>query len=243
MVERLKNGKMTDCVKKAQMQSGIVVTKDPPSTCTDCPLSDQYSGRGAMTIRLEREGKLYGLLSASIARDFIADAEEQSLLQEVAMDISFALNSIELEEERKQAEEELDKHREHLEDIVRERTTELEKRVSEVEQLNSAMVNLMEDLRVSNESLKTTTRQLANANKELEAFAYSVSHDLRAPLRAIDGFNQVLLEEYANKLDEAGRHYLERVRAGTQRMGQLIDDILKLSRAALSAYNDWTLTP
>lgn len=132
--------------------------------------------------------------------------------------------------ERKQTEEELAKHRDHLEEIVHERTTELEKRISEVEKLNSAMVNLMEDLRISNKNLEMSTRQLNNANKELEAFAYSVSHDLRAPLRGIDGFSQVLLEDYADKLDEDGRHYLKRVRAGTQRMGRLIDDILQLSR-------------
>jgi len=129
-----------------------------------------------------------------------------------------------------EAESELKKHRNHLEEMVRERTDELDKRISEVEQLNSAMISLMEDLRVSNENLETTTRQLGNANKELESFSYSVSHDLRAPLRAIDGFSKVLLEEYIDTLDEQGKHYLQRVRAGTQNMGQLIDDILNLSR-------------
>jgi signal transduction histidine kinase len=72
--------------------------------------------------------------------------------------------------------------------------------------------------------------ELERANGELEAFSYSVSHDLRAPLRAIDGFSKALLDEYAARLDEQGRHYLERVRAGSQRMAQLIDDLLSLSR-------------
>ena len=76
------------------------------------------------------------------------------------------------------------------------------------------------------------TTQLESANKELEAFAYSVSHDLRAPLRGIDGFSQALMEDYGDKLDEDGRHYLSRVRAGTQRMGLLIDDLLRLSRVS-----------
>jgi len=76
------------------------------------------------------------------------------------------------------------------------------------------------------------TVELERANNELEAFSYSVSHDLRTPLRAIDGFSQALIEDYAEKLDATGRNYLERVRVGAQRMGQLIDDLLKLSRVS-----------
>jgi PAS domain S-box-containing protein len=74
------------------------------------------------------------------------------------------------------------------------------------------------------------TAQLSAANRELETFSYSVSHDLRAPLRSIDGFSQALLEEYQGKLDDTGKTFLERVRKATQRMGLLIDDMLKLSR-------------
>jgi light-regulated signal transduction histidine kinase (bacteriophytochrome) len=72
--------------------------------------------------------------------------------------------------------------------------------------------------------------KLADANKELDAFSYSVSHDLRAPLRAIDGFSKALLSDYAGQLDEQGRRYLARVRSGTQRMAELIDDLVSLSR-------------
>jgi signal transduction histidine kinase len=74
------------------------------------------------------------------------------------------------------------------------------------------------------------TADLAAVNKELEAFAYSVSHDLRTPLRSIDGFSQALLEDYEDELDTTGQDYLRRVRAASQRMGQLIDDLLSLSR-------------
>ncbi len=76
------------------------------------------------------------------------------------------------------------------------------------------------------------TEQLERVNRELERFAYSVSHDLRAPMRAVDGFSQALLEDYAEKLDEQGRHDLERVRAGAVRMGRLIDGVLELSRVS-----------
>ncbi|MDP4290103.1 MAG: PAS domain S-box protein [Bacteroidota bacterium] len=76
------------------------------------------------------------------------------------------------------------------------------------------------------------TFQLQNANKELEAFSYSVSHDLRAPLRSIDGWSMALLEDCFDQLDQQGRGYLTRVRTETQRMGILIDDLLKLSRVS-----------
>lgn len=74
------------------------------------------------------------------------------------------------------------------------------------------------------------TAQLTAANRELEAFSYSVSHDLRAPLRGIDGFGQALLEDYGAQMDATARGYLERIRAATQRMGMLIDDLLQLAR-------------
>jgi len=78
------------------------------------------------------------------------------------------------------------------------------------------------------------TAQVEAANRELEAFSYSVSHDLRSPLRAIDGFSQALLEDCAPQLDVAGRGYLVRVREATQRMGELIDGLLSLSRLTRS---------
>ncbi len=74
------------------------------------------------------------------------------------------------------------------------------------------------------------TAELAGANAELEAFAYSVSHDLRAPLRSMDGFSQAVLEDYADRLDGEGRDFLQRIRRSSQHMAQLIDDILTLSR-------------
>ena len=71
--------------------------------------------------------------------------------------------------------------------------------------------------------LQGRTHELEVANKELEAFCYSVSHDLRTPLRSIDGFSQNLLEEYSEKLDDEGKDSLNRVRAASQRMGRLIE--------------------
>jgi light-regulated signal transduction histidine kinase (bacteriophytochrome) len=92
-------------------------------------------------------------------------------------------------------------------------------------------------LQTSNADLELRTGQLQTANKELESFAYSVSHDLRAPLRAIDGFSQTVLEDCAPLLDDAGRFAIERVRANAVRMGRLIDDMLHLARISHGELN------
>ena len=81
------------------------------------------------------------------------------------------------------------------------------------------------------------TAELESANKELEAFSYSISHDLRAPLRAVDGFSQAVMEDYGDKLPEEGRHYLQTIRNGAQRMGMLIDDLLSFSRLSRQPVN------
>jgi PAS domain S-box-containing protein len=92
-----------------------------------------------------------------------------------------------------------------------------------------------QEVRRLNEELEMRVRQrtaeLEASTRELDAFAYSVSHDLRAPLRSLEGFSQVLLEDYAAGLDEQGREYLQRIQANVGRMAQMIDDLLHLSRA------------
>jgi len=120
--------------------------------------------------------------------------------------------------ERTRQQEELRRHRDRLEELVGERTAALELEVGE--------------RRAAEERARRRAAQAEALNRELEAFSYSVSHDLRAPLRAVDGFSQALLEDCAAALDEACRGYLERIRANAQHMGELIDDLLRLSRVS-----------
>ena len=133
------------------------------------------------------------------------------------------LTTIEMALYKHGADEALRKAHDDLERRVEERTAELR---TANEQLQKEMV---ERKRAEDEA-RAYAAQLEAANKELEAFSYSVSHDLRAPLRSIDGFSQAALEDYGDRLDAQGKDYLRRIRAGSQRMGRLIDDLLALSR-------------
>jgi PAS domain S-box-containing protein len=106
--------------------------------------------------------------------------------------------------------------------------------ITERKRAEEALQNLMADLesrvKERTKELSEANESLESANKELESFSYSVSHDLRAPLRAIDGFSMMVLQGYADKLDDEGRRKLNVIRANTQQMGRLIDDLLAFSR-------------
>ncbi len=87
-----------------------------------------------------------------------------------------------------------------------------------------------EEIEHLNQELEQTVREQIAVNKELESFSYSVSHDLRAPLRAIEGFSRILAEDYAERLDDEGHRFLTIIQQNTRQMGQLIDDLLAFSR-------------
>jgi signal transduction histidine kinase len=113
--------------------------------------------------------------------------------------------------------------------------------LSEIEQRTAALESSTREVRRLNEDLenrvRSRTAQLEETNRQLEAFSYSVSHDLRGPLRAIDGFSQALLEDFADHVQDGMRRYLDRIRSATLRMSQLIEDLLSLaqiSRAEVS---------
>jgi len=105
--------------------------------------------------------------------------------------------------------------------------TKLEEKVKELSEANENILRLNAELE---QRVLDRTAQLEAANRELEMFSYSVSHDLRAPLRHMDGFSQALLEDYAGKLDSTGKEYLERIRKSSRRMCEMIDALLDLSR-------------
>jgi signal transduction histidine kinase len=106
-------------------------------------------------------------------------------------------------------------------------STELARRRKAEEEIQRLNVDL-------EKQLDERTRRLEEAYRELEAFTYLVSHDLRSPLRGLDGFSQILLEDYAGEIDATGREHLNRIRSATRRMDQLINALLKLSQVTQS---------
>lgn len=101
----------------------------------------------------------------------------------------------------------------------------------------SERIEKVRTLNQLNQELQEERKKLEAANQELESFAYSVSHDLRVPLRAIDGFSRILVEDYQEELDDEGKRFIDIIRQNTKKMSQLIDDILHLSRAGRQDMN------
>lgn len=133
-------------------------------------------------------------------------------------------------EELDHSNKELQEARAILEFRVAARTAELRESNAQLRAQMEERQEAEKEIRLLNENLKRRAAELEASNKELEAFSYSVSHDLRAPLRILDGFSQAVLEDYSDKLDATGKEFLKQIRNSSQLMARLIDDILNLAR-------------
>ncbi len=158
---------------------------------------------------LMSDNKIIGTLNFGSNKPNAFNEEQINIGSNIAYPLSIALSQAKLRDK-------IIIYNNNLESVVKERTNELSSANNEVNRLNQV--------------LSKNIAELESTNKELEAFSYSVSHDLRAPLRAMDGFSEVIIEDYSDKLEEDAKHYLFRIRTASQKMAMLIDDLLKLSR-------------
>ena len=192
-------------VPKGRGPTGVAVREGHWDVCQDianeprmAPWREQALARGfrsSVAFPLFVGGRVDGVLTLYSGQKDYFNQEEVAVLNSLAEDLSFAMEAMNREARRRQAEEEIRRLNEELEARVKARTAELE-----------------------------------FANREMEAFSYSVSHDLKAPIRAIQGFSRMLVGEHAAKLDAEGRRLLQVVCDNTKLMHHLIDDLLALSR-------------
>jgi PAS domain S-box-containing protein len=295
---RLRCGSLAGC-GKALEEPGAHVVRSPETECPGCPTALLHKSQSAIAVRLEHEGYVHGLLVMSMDPGLVDLVEEQSLIEEVADDIAYAIHSLTARQEieslarfprenpnpvlrvqhdgriiyaNASSEDLLVEWRcvvgdvlpADLRNVISKAVAENQKTIVDVACNHRVLsvlfvpipgtdhVNLYgrdvtereraaEDVRRLNAELEqrvvVRTTELEESNKELEAFSYSVSHDLRAPLRAIDGFTGILADEYGAHLDTEGKRLCSVISQNTKVMSRLIDDLLafsRLGRAAMS---------
>ena len=130
----------------------------------------------------------------------------------------------------KNVQEELNQYQLQLEDIVEDRTQRLNERISEVERLNTALANILDDYQTANEKLSSMSKSLADSYQDLESFTYSISNDLREPLNAVKESSDLLSKKYLDKLDPQGRKHMQNLQANASLVDYLINDFLKLAQ-------------
>ncbi len=195
------NGPVGRSVRTRKVHYSNDIGKDPQMVHWAAEASKRNLNSAA-SVPLVADSEVIGVFVVYASEKNYFNTSELKLLEGAGQDIAFAIRRIKDEEEKERI------------------NIELKKNEAEIKNLNESLER----------RIKARTAQLVAANRELEAFSYSVSHDLRAPLRSIDGFSEALMHDYKNLLDETGLSYVSQVRQASQRMSQLIGDLLTLSR-------------
>lgn len=144
---------------------------------------------------------------------------------------------------QKKVEEELSHYQLQLEEIVEDRTEQLNERISEVERLNAALTNILDDYQTANEKLSSMSASLSETYRELESFTYSVSNDLRIPLNQVKESSRILLDTYSTKIDQKALDYIENVRENALLLDSQIENLTTLSRLGRQPINPVRIDP
>jgi len=145
--------------------------------------------------------------------------------------------------DRKFAEEELNQYRQRLEEIVDDRTQKLEGRIGEVEKLNAALSNILDDYQIANEKLSQVSSNLTDINRELESFSYLISNDLRDPLQKIKDMSEHLTNQLSNKTSKKTLEMLKDINLNAVQMERLVNDLLSISEISQSEINIKNIDP
>ncbi|RMF07662.1 MAG: PAS domain S-box protein, partial [Candidatus Neomarinimicrobiota bacterium] len=176
-----------------------------------------------LCVPLKTPDELKGVLAIGSRKKRAFTRRDQDILEALANQLALAVQN-------RTTLDQLEELNRYLEQRIEERTEELHRKNLDLLQTQEALVDMVKQLNQSSRKLEASLKRLQAANQELEAFSYSVSHDLRAPLRAITGFARILEEDYRDQLDAEGLRLLEVIQSSADQMGQLIDDLLTLSR-------------
>ena len=200
--------------------------------------------RSAIIVPVFFGSDVTGVIQVLSFRQAAYTEEDMRIVEALGSQTAIASNNAHLYQQtqheltlRREAEQELHTLNLQLEERVQKRTIELHERISTVEKLNTGMSNILHDLNIANRRAESNARELSEANAELEAFSYSVSHDLRAPLRHIESFTQLLHQRLDQRLEEDEERYFENIFIATKKMRNLISDLLSLSRASRVDFN------
>ncbi len=191
-----------------------------PSVPAPDEASWEESSKSAIYIPMKVQGEIIGVIQVQSKRMDAYTQADIDLLSGMANVAAVAIQNAHLIAE--------------LGGTIAERTAELEEKVARLSQSERAMLYMVEDLNQTAADLSSERRKLEFSNQELEAFAYSVSHDLRAPLRAINGYASFLVQDYADKLDAEGQRFISVIQQSAEKMDRLISDLLNLSRVSRS---------
>ncbi len=205
---------------------------------------DENTTRSAIIVPLLFDANVTGVIQVMSYREAAYTEDDLHIVEALSSQIAVASNNARLylqaQKEihlRSEAEAELQGLNAQLEERVKERTIELHERISAVEKLNAGMANILQDLNIANRLAEKKAQELRLANQELETFSSSVSHDLRAPLRHIESFAQLLYKGLDDRLTDAEKRYFTNIFTAAAKMRNLISDLLTLSRTSTSDFH------